>query len=152
MSATAATPTRKRATQHRNQGGSNEPSTTIATHAGDQATLRRPAVLASVAALIAAVVISSTANATIVDWLLVIDGFVAASWWALSRHRRPDVLQALSLRALLLAIATLAANGTQWQLVPWQVLGGSVAAAAAFRRWRPGHSRRWRRAIGQACS
>jgi dienelactone hydrolase len=150
MSATAATP-RLASVQLSTATKEDpmQPSTTIATHAGDQATLRRPAVLASVAALIAAVVISSTADATILDWLLVIDGFVAASWWALSRHRRPDVLQALSLGALLLAIATLAANGTQWQLVPWQVLGGAVAAAAAFRRWRPGHSRRWRRAIGR---
>src|SRR5689334_3721546 len=98
MSATAATP---RLASVQLSAATKEdlmqPSTTIARHAGDQATLRRPAVLASVAALIAAAVISSTADATILDWLMVIDGFVAASWWALSRHRRPNVLQALSL-------------------------------------------------------
>jgi dienelactone hydrolase len=127
-----------------------QPSTTIATHAHGRVKLHRPAVLASAAALIAAVLINSTGRINILDWLMVIDGFVAASWWALSRHRQPDALQVLSLGALLLAGATLAFNGAQWQLVPWQILAASVAAAAAFRRWRPGHSRRWRRAIGRA--
>jgi predicted dienelactone hydrolase len=131
------------------QGDLVQPSTTIATHAGGRAKLYRPAILASVAALIAVVLISRTADVNIFDWLLVIDGFVAASWWALSRHRQPDALQALSLGALLLAWATFAVHGVQWQLVPWQVLAVSVAAAAAFRRWRPGHSRRWRRATGR---
>jgi dienelactone hydrolase len=126
-----------------------QPSTTIATNAGGRAQARRPAVLGSVAALIAAVLISSAVDANTLDWLLVIDGFVAASWWALSRHRQPNALQVLSLGAPLLAIATFAVNGAQWQLVPWQVLAVSVAAAAAFRRWRPGHSRRWRRATGR---
>ena len=132
-----------------NQEDLVQPSATIATHAGGRAKLRKPAVVGSIAALIAVVLISSTAGSNVLDWLLVIDGFVAASWWALSRHRQPDALQVLSLGALLLAIATLAGKGVQWQLVPWQVLAGSVAAAAAFRRWRPGHSRRWRRAIGR---
>jgi dienelactone hydrolase len=126
-----------------------QPSTTIARHTGGQTKLRRIAVLGSVAALIAVVLVNSTATTNMLDWLLVIDGFVAASWWALSRHRRPDALQAVSLGALLVTIATLAVHHVQWQLVPWQVLGGSVAAAAALRRWRPGHSRRWRRAIGR---
>jgi predicted dienelactone hydrolase len=124
-------------------------SSTIATHAGGRAKLRSPAVLGSIAALIAVLLISSTADINILDWLLVIDGFVAASWWALSRHRQPDTLQALSLVALLLAGATFAVSGAQWQLVPWQLLAVAVAAAAAFRRWRPGHSRRWRRATGR---
>ena len=124
-------------------------STTSAARAGGQATLRSPAVLGSVVALIAAVLISSTADADTLDWLLVIDGFIAAAWWALSRHRQPNALQALSFGAPLLAIATLAVNGAQWQLVPWQVLAASVATAAAFRRWRSGHSRRWRRATGR---
>ena len=132
-----------------NQEDLVQPSATIATHAADRAKLHNPAVAGSIAALIAVVLISSTAGSNVLDWLLVIDGFIAASWWALSRHRQPDVLQVLSLGALILAIATLAGNGVQWQLVPWQVLAGSVAAAAAFRRWRPGHSRRWRRAIGR---
>ncbi|HEY8792207.1 MAG TPA: hypothetical protein VIL96_04950, partial [Gaiellaceae bacterium] len=38
----------------------------------------------------------------------------------------------------------------RWQLVPWQVLAVAVAAAAALRRWRPGHSRRWRRVIARS--
>ena len=87
-----------------------QPSTTIAAHAGGRAKLRSPPSLGSLAALIAVVLISSTAGSNILDWLLVIDGFVAASWWALSRHRRPDALQVLSLGALLLAIATLASQ------------------------------------------
>jgi dienelactone hydrolase len=132
-----------------NQEDLVSPSTTIATHAGGRAKLYSPAVLGSIAALIGVLLISSTADVNIIDWLLVIDGFVAASWWALLRHRHPDTLQALSLVALLLAGATFAVNGAQWQLVPWQVLAASVAAASAFRRWRPGHSRRWRRATGR---
>ena len=131
-----------------NQEDLVQPSATIATHAANRAKLHNPAVVGSIAALIA-VVLVSTAGSNVLDWLLVVDGFVAASWWALSRHRRTDALQVLSLGALLLAITTLVVNGVQWQLVPWQVLAGSVAAAAAFRRWRPGHSRRWRRAIGR---
>ena len=132
-----------------NQEDLVQPSATIAPHAGGRATLHTPAVVGAIAALIAVVLVSSTAGSNVLDWLLVVDGFVAASWWALSRHRQPDVLQVLSLGALVLAIATLVGEGVQWQLVPWQVLAGSVAAAAAFRRWRPGHSRRWRRAIGR---
>jgi hypothetical protein len=124
-------------------------STTIATHAGGRAKLYTPAVLGSIAALVAVLLIKTTAGGNILDWLLVIEGFVAASWWALSRHRQPDALQALSLGVLLLAGATFAVNGAQWQLVPWQLLAVSVASAAAFRRWRPGHSRRWRRATGR---
>jgi dienelactone hydrolase len=149
MSAKAAAPRLASVQFTANQEDLVQPSTTIAGHAGRRATPRRPAVLGSVSALVAAVVISSTADINTLDWLLVIDGFVAASWWALSRHRQPDALQVLSLGALLRAIATFALNGTQWQLVPWQVLAVSVAAAAAFRRWRPGHSRRWRRATGR---
>jgi predicted dienelactone hydrolase len=127
-----------------------QPSTTIVTHAYVRVKLRRPAVLGSASALIAVVVlIISTGGINILDWFLVIDGFVAASWLALSRHRQRGTLEVLSLSALLLAVATLVVNGTRWQLVPWQVLAGSVAAAAALRRWRPGHSRRWRRAIGR---
>lgn len=124
-------------------------STTIAIPAGGRPKPRRTAVLGSAAAVIAVVLISGTAGINILETLLVIDGFVAASWWALSRHRRPNALQVLSLGALLLASAIFAEQGVQWQLVPWQVLAASVAAAAAFRRWRPGHSRRWRRATGR---
>jgi dienelactone hydrolase len=150
MSPPAATP--RLASVHlksANQEAPVQPSTTIATHPGGRAKLYRPAVLGSVAALIAVVLIGSTADNNILECLLVIDGFVAASWWALSRHRQPDTLQAVSLGAFLLAGATFAVDGAQWQLVPWQVLAVSVAAAAAFRRWRPGHSRRWRRATGR---
>ena len=124
-----------------------QPPSTTFTRASAPA-IRWTAISGSVAALIAVAVISTT-GINILDWLLVIDGFVAASWWALSRHRQPDALQALSVGALLLAGATFAGNGAQWQLVPWQLLAVAVAAAAAFRRWRPGHSRRWRRATAR---
>ena len=126
-----------------------QPSTTIATPAGGRTKVRRTAVFGSVAAVIAAVLISSTVDINVLDWLLVIDGFVAASWWALCGYWHANALQVLSIGALLLAAVTFAANAAQWQLVPWQVLGAAVAAAAAFRRWRPGHSRRWRRATGR---
>jgi predicted dienelactone hydrolase len=56
----------------------------------------------------------------------------------------------LSLIALVLGIAALAFEGMHWQLVPWQVLAVAVTAAAALRRWRPGHSKRWRRVTGRA--
>ena len=149
MSAKAATPRLGRMQiSTASQEDLVQSSTTIAAHAGGRATLRRPAVLGPVAALTTAVLIS-IADISTLDWLLVIDGFLAASWWALCRHRLANALEALSLGALLLAIATLAVNTRQWQLVPWQVLAVSVAAAAAFRRWRPGHSRRWRRATGR---
>jgi predicted dienelactone hydrolase len=149
MSAKAAAPRLASMQLTTSQEDLVQPSTTIATHAGGRTKLRRTAVLGSVAAVIAVVLINSTASINILDWLLVIDGFVAAIWWALSRHRQRNALQVLSIGALLLASATLADRGMQWQLVPWQVLGGSLAAAAAFRRWRPGRSRRWRRATGR---
>jgi hypothetical protein len=62
-----------------------QPSTTIARHAGSRATLRGAAVPGSVAVLVAAVLINRAADVNILGWLLVIDGFVAASWWAFSR-------------------------------------------------------------------
>ncbi len=86
---------------------------------------------------------------SIIDGLMVVAALAAALWWALSRRRRPAALEALSLGALLLAVITLAVDGVQWQLVPWQVLALAVTVAAALRRWRPGHSRRWRRVIGR---
>jgi predicted dienelactone hydrolase len=48
------------------------------------------------------------------------------------------------------AILALALDGMRWQLVPWQVLAFAVAAGAAVRRLRPGHSRRWRRVIARS--
>jgi predicted dienelactone hydrolase len=86
---------------------------------------------------------------SILDTLLIIAGLTAALWWAVSRHRRPAVLEAFSLAAASLTVLTLALEDTRWQLVPWQVLAVAVAAAAALRRRRPGHSRRWRRVIGR---
>jgi dienelactone hydrolase len=86
---------------------------------------------------------------SLIDGLMVVATLSAALWWALSRRRRPAALEALSVAALVLAVITLAVGGVQWQLVPWQVLALAVTAAAAFRRWRPGHSRRWRRVIGR---
>ena len=86
---------------------------------------------------------------SILDGLMVVTALTAGLWWALSRRRRPAALEALSVGALLLAVITLAVGGFQWQLVPWQLLALAVTAAAALRRWRPGHSRRWRRVIGR---
>ena len=74
-----------------NQEDLVQPSATIATHAADRAKLHNPAVVGSIAALIAVVLISSTAGSNVLDWLLVIDGFVAASWWALSGTASPTL-------------------------------------------------------------
>src|SRR5438876_6754666 len=77
--------------------------------------------------------------------LLIVTALTAALWWAVSRNRRPAVLEAFSFATVL----TLALEDMRWQLVPWQVFAIAVAAAAALRRWRPGHSRRWRRVIAR---
>ena len=79
---------------------------------------------------------------SVIDGLMVVAALTAALWWALSRRRRPAALELLSVAALVLAVTTLAIDGVQWQLVPWQVLALAVTVAAALRRWRPGHSRR----------
>ena len=84
-----------------------------------------------------------------VHTLMVVVSLTAGLWWALSRRRRPAVLEALSVAALALAAATLAVEGLRWQLVPWYVVAFAVGAAAGLRRWRPGRSRRWRRVIGR---
>src|SRR5439155_11795648 len=89
------------------------------------------------------------ADMSILDTLLIVTALTAALWWAVSRHRRPAVLEAFSFAAPLLAVLTLALEDLRWQLVPWQVLAVAVAAAASLRRWRPGHSRRWRRVIAR---
>lgn len=81
--------------------------------------------------------------------LMLVVSLTAGLWWALSRQRRPAVLEALSVGALVLAGVTLAVEGVRWQLVPWLFLALGVAAAAALRRWRPGRSRRWRRVVGR---
>ncbi len=86
---------------------------------------------------------------SILDRLLIVTALTAALWWAVSRNRRPAVLEAFSFAAALLTVLTLALEDMRWQLVPWQVLAIVVAAAAALRRWRPGHSRRWRRVIAR---
>src|SRR5437016_5445335 len=86
---------------------------------------------------------------SILDTLLVGIALIAAVWWEVSRHRRPAALEAFSFAALLLAVLTLALEDMRWQLVPWQILALAVAAPAALRRWRPGHSRRWRRVIAR---
>ena len=70
--------------------------------------------------------------------LVVVVALTAALWWALSRQRRPAVLQAFSAAAFVLAGVTLAVEGLRWQLVPWFVLAMAVGAAAVLRRWRPG--------------
>ena len=86
---------------------------------------------------------------TILDRVMVVVALVAALWWALSRRRRPAALEALSAAALALALVALLVDGLRWQLVPWEVLAVAVATAAALRRFRPGHSRRWRRVVGR---
>lgn len=87
---------------------------------------------------------------SILDRLLIVTALTAALWWAVSRNRRPAALEAFSFAAAFLTVLTLALEDMRWQLVPWQVLALAVAAAAALRRWRPGHSRRWRRVIGRS--
>jgi len=86
---------------------------------------------------------------SIFDRLLIATVVVAGTWWALSRLRRPDDLQRLSLVVLLLTASTVVFDGPRWQMAPWQVLGVVVAAAAALRHWRPGCSRRRQRVIGR---
>ncbi len=86
---------------------------------------------------------------SILDTLVVCVAFIAALWWAVSRHRRPAVLETFSFAALLLAVVALALEDMRWQLVPWEILAVAAAAAAALRRWRPGRSRRWRRVIAR---
>lgn len=82
---------------------------------------------------------------TVLDWLLVVVGLVAALGWTFARSRMPTALTVVSICACLLVIATIAVEGQQWQLVPWQVLGVLVAALIGLRRWRPGPTRRWQR-------
>src|SRR4051812_47033608 len=84
---------------------------------------------------------------SILDTLLIVTALTAALWWAVARHQLRAVLEALSFAGALLAVVTL--EDMHWQLVPWQVLAVTVAAAAALRRWRPGRSRRWRRVIAR---
>ena len=84
-----------------------------------------------------------------IDRIMVVAALTSALWWALSRRRHPEALEALSVTALVLAFGTLAVDGVRWQLVPWQVLALAVTVASALRRWRPGRSRRWRRVIGR---
>jgi hypothetical protein len=83
---------------------------------------------------------------SILDWLLVYSGLAAALWWTFARSRYQAALEVLSACVFLLALATLAAEGSQWQLLPWQVLAFVEVALVALRRWRPGPTRRWQRA------
>src|SRR5215217_8355300 len=86
---------------------------------------------------------------SIVDTLLIVTALTAVLWWAVSRHRRRAVLEAVSFAAALMMVLTLALGETHWQLVPWQLLALAGGAAAALRRWRPARSRRWRRVIAR---
>src|SRR4051794_9692697 len=86
---------------------------------------------------------------TSIDTVMIVVTLTAGLWWGFARRRRPGVLQKVSVAALALAVAPLVVEGVRWQLVPWQILAVAVAAAAGFRRWRPGHSRRWRRVVGR---
>jgi len=85
-----------------------------------------------------------------VSTFMIVVSLAAGLWWGFSRKRRPALREAFSIAALVLAVATFVIEGMRWQLVSWQVLALAVAAAAALRRWRPGHSRRWRRVVGRA--
>src|SRR5438270_2225409 len=84
-----------------------------------------------------------------VSTVMVVVALATGLWWGFARGRRQSLLELFSVAALALAIATLVVEGLRWQLVLWQVLALSVVAAAALRRWRPGHSRRWRRVAGR---
>src|ERR1700716_771839 len=84
------------------------------------------------------------------DRIFVVVTLTTALWWALSRRRRPQILRVLSIGSLVGALATIAVEGIRWQLVPWQAIAVSVAAAAALPHSPPGRSPRWRRFIGRA--
>src|SRR2546421_3863758 len=84
-----------------------------------------------------------------VSTVMVVVALAAGLWWGFARGHRQALLELFSIAALALAVATLVAEGPRWQLVPWQVLALAVAVASALRRWRPGHSRRWRRVVGR---
>ena len=84
-----------------------------------------------------------------VSTFMIVVSLAAGLWWGFSRKRRPALLEVFSIAALVLAVGAFLIVGVRWQLVPWQVLALAVAAAAALRRWRPGHSRRWRRVVGR---
>jgi dienelactone hydrolase len=73
---------------------------------------------------------------SILDWLLVYAGLLAAVWWTVARSRYTAALEVLSVCVFLLALATLAAEGSQWQMVPWQVLGLVEVALVVLRRLR----------------
>src|SRR2546421_12821582 len=85
-----------------------------------------------------------------ISTVMVVAALAAGLWWGFARGYRQALLELFSMAALASAVATLAVEGLRWQLVLWQALALAVAAAAALRRWRPGHSRRWRRMVGRA--
>jgi dienelactone hydrolase len=84
---------------------------------------------------------------SILDWLLVSTGLLAAIWWTLARSRYTAALEVLSVCVFLLALAALAAEGSQWQLLPWEVLGIVLAALVLVRRMARGQPRRWQGAV-----
>ena len=84
-----------------------------------------------------------------VSTIMVVVALATGLWWGFARRRRRALLELFSVAASVLAFATLVVEGVRWQLVLWQVLSLAVVVAAALRRWRPGHSRRWRRAVGR---
>src|SRR6266849_2308777 len=72
-----------------------------------------------------------------IDRIMIIVTVASVVWWLISRRRRPKALAALSVGALVMAVATVALEGVVWQLVPWQFLAVAVTGAAALRHWRP---------------
>src|ERR1700716_3869937 len=85
----------------------------------------------------------------VVNGSLMVTVLLSALWWAFARRHFPRALAVLSAVALGLAAVTLAFAGLPWQVRPRQGVAIAGAAAATRRWWRPGHSRRWSRAIGR---
>jgi len=79
------------------------------------------------------------------NWLLVSVALLGAIWWTFARSRHPLALEVVSVCAFLLAIATVAVEGAQWQLLPWQALALVELVLVGLRRWRPGPTRPWQR-------
>lgn len=73
---------------------------------------------------------------SVLDWCLVVAGVAVVAWWTFARSRGEVALDVCSVGVLVLAGVTLAVEGTQWQMVPWEVLGLVVVALAVLQRRR----------------
>ena len=86
---------------------------------------------------------------TSIDTAMVVVTLAAGLWWGFARRRRQDLLQnVLDRRAG--SIGCHAGRGGP-ALAARSVAGSRCRGRGRrrFRRWRPGHSRRWRRVIGR---